>query len=194
MDAAAEIGRNPVSNHHTQPEYGDEQADAGRDCRIRLGRPNSEARTGTGKYSFSLFSWPRAGLATLPGWSLLLLNAMTIHTIKGLSDPRWQAILLHVCTVDSASLECHSVSLRWPASIARIYYACRQLHAVSYLLFVSSHNCLCPLLFLWRWDFAFSFFRVILCTIAVFSMSVSWMIFFYISPRVAYDSWILTVE
>ena len=35
MDAAAELGRNPVSKHQIQPEYGDEQADAGRDCRAR---------------------------------------------------------------------------------------------------------------------------------------------------------------
>ena len=35
MDAAAELGRNPVSKHHFKPEYGDEQADAGRDCRTR---------------------------------------------------------------------------------------------------------------------------------------------------------------
>ena len=52
-------------------EYGDEQADAGRDGWTRLARPNSQARTGTGEYSFSLFSWPRAGLATLPGLSIL---------------------------------------------------------------------------------------------------------------------------
>ena len=39
-----------------QSEYGDEQADAGRDCRTRLVRPNSQAPTRTGKYSFSLFS------------------------------------------------------------------------------------------------------------------------------------------
>ena len=31
MDAAAELGRNPVSKHQIQPEDGDEQADAGRD-------------------------------------------------------------------------------------------------------------------------------------------------------------------
>ena len=31
MDAAAELGRNPFSKHHIQSEYGDEQADAGRD-------------------------------------------------------------------------------------------------------------------------------------------------------------------
>ena len=56
MDAAAEIGRNPVSEHQVQPEYEDEQADAGGDCRTRLAKPNSQARTRTGKYSFSLFS------------------------------------------------------------------------------------------------------------------------------------------
>ena len=56
MDAAAELGWNPVSKHHIQPEYGDEEADAGRDCRTRLARPDSQARTRTGKYSFSLFS------------------------------------------------------------------------------------------------------------------------------------------
>ena len=56
MDAAAELGRNPVSKHQIQPEYGGEQADAGRDYRTRLARPNSQARTGTGEYSFSLFN------------------------------------------------------------------------------------------------------------------------------------------
>ena len=33
MDAAAELGRNPVRKHQIQPEYGNEQADAGQDCR-----------------------------------------------------------------------------------------------------------------------------------------------------------------
>ena len=56
MDATAELGRNPVSKHEIQPEYGDEQADVGRDCRIRLARPTSQAQTRTGKYSFFLFS------------------------------------------------------------------------------------------------------------------------------------------
>ena len=46
MDAATELGRNPVSKHHIQPEYGDEQADAGRDCRNHLARPNSQASNG----------------------------------------------------------------------------------------------------------------------------------------------------
>ena len=46
MDAAAELGRNPVSKHHIQPEYGDEQADSGRDCRTLLARSNSQTRTG----------------------------------------------------------------------------------------------------------------------------------------------------
>ena len=51
MDAAAKLGRNPVSKHQIQPEYGDEKDNAGRDCRIRLAGPNSQARTGTEKYS-----------------------------------------------------------------------------------------------------------------------------------------------
>ena len=48
MDAV-ELGRNPVSEHQIVPEYGDQQADAGRDRR-RLARPNAQARTRTGKY------------------------------------------------------------------------------------------------------------------------------------------------
>ena len=43
-----ELGRNPVGKRQIQPEYGDEQADAGRGCRTRLTRPNSQARMGTG--------------------------------------------------------------------------------------------------------------------------------------------------
>ena len=56
MDAAAELWKNPVSKHQIQPEYGDKQAEAGRDYRTRLARPNSQARTGTGKNSLSLLS------------------------------------------------------------------------------------------------------------------------------------------
>ena len=56
MDAAAEIRRNPVRKHHIQPEHGDEQADAGQDCRNRLAISNFQARIRKGKYSFSLFS------------------------------------------------------------------------------------------------------------------------------------------
>ena len=52
MDAAAELGRNPVSKHQIQPEYGDEQADAGRDCGSRFARPNFQARTRTGNIKF----------------------------------------------------------------------------------------------------------------------------------------------
>ena len=52
MDAAAELRRNPVSKHQIQPEYGDEQADAGRDCRIRLARKLSGTNADR-EYSFS---------------------------------------------------------------------------------------------------------------------------------------------
>ena len=47
-DAAAELGRNSVSKDQIQPEYGGEQADAGRDSRIRLARPNFRRERGQG--------------------------------------------------------------------------------------------------------------------------------------------------
>ena len=52
MDAAVELGRNPVSKHQIQPECGDEQADAGRDCRTRLARPNFRRERGQGNIHF----------------------------------------------------------------------------------------------------------------------------------------------
>ena len=53
IDTVAEIGRSPVSKHQVQPEYGDEQADAGWDYyRNRLARSNSQARTRTNNQIF----------------------------------------------------------------------------------------------------------------------------------------------
>ena len=49
MDAASELGRNPINKDQIQPECGDEQADVRRDCRNRLARPNFQARMGIGK-------------------------------------------------------------------------------------------------------------------------------------------------
>ena len=46
MDAAAELGGSPVYKRQNQPEYGDEQADAGRDCRTCLARPTSQGANG----------------------------------------------------------------------------------------------------------------------------------------------------
>ena len=67
MDATTEeIGRNPVSKHHIQLEHGDEQAEAEGGYRTRLARPNSQARTGTGKYSFPLFIRPQAEWQSYP--------------------------------------------------------------------------------------------------------------------------------
>ena len=52
-----EEGEEPVCEHRIQPVVlENEPAEAGRDSRTCLARPNSQARTGTGKYLFSLFS------------------------------------------------------------------------------------------------------------------------------------------
>ena len=72
MDAAAELGRNPVSTHQIQPEHGHEQADAGRDCRTRLARLNYQARTGK---SVQLTT---SRIGNLTRLVLLLLYVMTI--------------------------------------------------------------------------------------------------------------------
>ena len=57
MDVTAEIGRNPaIKLQIISLSVENEQTDAGRDGETCLTRPNSQARTGTGKYSFSLFS------------------------------------------------------------------------------------------------------------------------------------------
>ena len=57
MDAAADIGRNPVSKHQIHSlSIENEQADTGRDGQSCLAKPSSQAQTGTGR--FSLFSPP----------------------------------------------------------------------------------------------------------------------------------------
>ena len=76
MYAPAELGRNPVSKHQIQPEYVDEQADAGRDCRNRLAKPNSQARTGTGKKSFALFELTTSRIGNL---TRLILTVATVY-------------------------------------------------------------------------------------------------------------------
>ena len=54
MDATAEIGRNPVSKHHIQPEYGHEQADAGRDYRT----PSRETKFSVANGDREIFIFP----------------------------------------------------------------------------------------------------------------------------------------
>ena len=66
MDAAAELGRNPGSMHEKiQAEYGDEQADAGRDCRTRLARSISQARTRTEKKNIFPVQLTTCGIGNL---------------------------------------------------------------------------------------------------------------------------------
>ena len=52
MDAAAELGRNPVGKHQIQAEYGDEQDHAGWDYLTRLARPTLRRERGQGNIHF----------------------------------------------------------------------------------------------------------------------------------------------
>ena len=83
MDAAAELGRNPVSKHQIQLEYGDEQADAGRDGRTRLARPNSKIKARTyGDRGIFIFpvQLTTSRIGNLTRLIHTLLYGMTIHT------------------------------------------------------------------------------------------------------------------
>ena len=57
-----------------ESEYGDEQAYAGRDCRTRLGRPNSQART----RDREIFIFP-AQLTTSKIGNLIRLIILLLH-------------------------------------------------------------------------------------------------------------------
>ena len=97
MDAAAELGRNPVSKHQIQPEYGDKQADAGQDCRIRLTRPNSQARTRTGKYSFFFVQLTRVDNLTR------LTHALAICVIIHTYNTSWDGQEINIFSFDHIS-------------------------------------------------------------------------------------------
>ena len=56
MDSDAKAKVIPRVNTRLRLSVENEQADAGRDGRTCLARPDSQARTGTGKNSFSLLS------------------------------------------------------------------------------------------------------------------------------------------
>ena len=87
MDAAAELGRNPVNpeygDEHNQPEYIDEQADAGRACRTRLARPNSQATNADKEiliFPVQLTMSRNGNLTRLIHTLLALYVCVTIHT------------------------------------------------------------------------------------------------------------------
>ena len=79
MDTTAELGRNAVSKHQIQPEYGDEQADAGRDCRNRLARSISQANGDREIFIFPV-SLTTSRIGNLTRLILTLPIYVTIHT------------------------------------------------------------------------------------------------------------------
>ena len=79
MDAAAELGRNPVSKYQIQPEYGDEQADAGRTAEpISRDQILRHAR-GQGNIIFPV-QLTTSRIGNLTRLIHTLLYVMTIHT------------------------------------------------------------------------------------------------------------------
>ena len=58
MDAAAELGSNPVSKHQVQAEYGDEQADAGREAELVSRDQILRHARGQGNINFPICNFP----------------------------------------------------------------------------------------------------------------------------------------
>ena len=82
MDAVAESGRNLASKNQIQPEYGDEQADAGRDVRTRLARSTKLSGTSGGRdiFIFPVQLTPSSRIGSLTRLIHTLAICMTIHT------------------------------------------------------------------------------------------------------------------
>ena len=85
MDAAAELVRNPVCKHQIQPEYGDEQADAGRDV-----NPSRETKFSGTHGDRGILVFPvqltTSRIGNITRFIHTLLNVMTIHTDDFASD------------------------------------------------------------------------------------------------------------
>ena len=69
-----------------QPEYGDEQADAARDCRSRLTRPNSQARTNADR---EIFLFPVQLTTSRIGNLTRLIHTLAIYD-DHTSGKKWQ--------------------------------------------------------------------------------------------------------
>ena len=70
MDAAAKLGRNPVSKHRIQPEYGDEQAGVGRG----LPNPSRETKLSGAYADREIFTFQHCTLNVTNNY-----KSMTIH-------------------------------------------------------------------------------------------------------------------
>ena len=106
MDAAAELGRNPVSKHQIQPEYGDEQADAGRDCR----KPCLETKFSGTNADRGIFIFPvqlttsKIGNLTRSILTVLSIYVMvTIHKADIQCIGSWVSPVLSTCPLHTNS-------------------------------------------------------------------------------------------
>ena len=100
MDAAVDIGKNPVKKHQIQPEYGDKQTDAGRDCRARR-----ETKFSCANGDRELFIFPVQLTTSRIGNLTRLIHTLAICvTIHTYIIPMWiipQQYLQQSCTWNS---------------------------------------------------------------------------------------------
>ena len=81
MDVADELGRNSLSKHHIQPEYGDKQADVGRD----LSNPSRKTKFSGANTDKEILTFPvqltTSRIGSLTRLIHTLAICVTIHTL-----------------------------------------------------------------------------------------------------------------
>ena len=82
MDAAAELGRNRVSKHQIQPEFGDEQADAGRTAEPVSRDQILRRERGQGNINLSCSADHKPDWQPFTRLIYTLAICVTIHTYK----------------------------------------------------------------------------------------------------------------
>ena len=145
MDAAAELGRNPpASKHQIQPEYGDEQAGAGRACRTN---PSRETKFSCTHADREIFIFPVQLTTCRTGNLTRLIHAtlaicVIMHTMGKIKNRPYVGryyigIILHYSTFHYIILQYYIIiflpyyNVRAPAGT--YMHCCHQAQAVNRL-------------------------------------------------------------
>ena len=123
MDAAAELGRNPVSKHQVQPKYGDEQADADRTAEPFFRDQIFRRKRGQGKIHFPRSADP-SRIGNLVRLTLPLLHMMTIRTAK----------IVIILTLEFHCVKAWTLVTAAPCSLGTVMYCTAQLEHSLFIL------------------------------------------------------------
>ena len=126
MDAAAELGMNSVSKRQIQPEFGDEQADAGRNCLTRLARPKSQVRMRTRDSHFPCSADPKQDWQPYPV-DPYSCYTMRYHTNIHGGSPLFKPTRVHATTLLPCPVQpTESLGNLYPTRYLTVFFHCFQ--------------------------------------------------------------------